>query len=110
MLTAMYTQTEEVTLSTPEMSTLTGLTYRQLDYWIRNRVIPANWITDNAQPGSGHHRRWRTEAIEPLIVAARITRQLGKGTNLSSADMARVIRNHTDNYLDFGGGIRLTWT
>lgn len=110
MLTAMYTQTEEVTLSTPEMSTLTGLTYRQLDYWVRNRVIPSYWILGDNLPGSGRQRRWRSEAIEPLIVAARINRQLGRGTNLSSADMARVVRNYKDGYLDFGGGIRLTWT
>jgi len=108
MLTRMYTQTERG-LSSTEMTRLTGLTYRQLDYWIRNGVIPAHWV-DNPHGGSGHHRHWNPDAVRPLQVAGRITRALPRGTNLSSADMKRVLRNWTDGHLDFGDGIHLTWT
>ena len=109
MLTAMYTQTVRETLTTPEVARATGITYRQLDYWLRNKVIPHNWV-DNAHEGSGSHRRWSPEAIAPLRVAGRISRALPTGTNLSSADMKKVLAHWDTGRLEFGDGITLTWT
>lgn len=50
------------TYSTSEVSRLTGLTPRQLDYWIQaNKIRPSG--IDTQRPGSGHHLRWTADDV-----------------------------------------------
>lgn len=108
MLTAMYTQTVEGTLTTPEVARATGLSYRQLDYWVRHKVIPWEWV-DNAVGGSGSHRRWHPDAVEPLQVVGRIANVMPRGMNLSASVVNRILRNHTAGGIHLGDNIHLTW-
>ena len=108
MLTPMYTQTVEGTFTTPEVARLTGLTYRQLDYWVRHKVVPHDWVT-NPAGGSGSHRRWHPDAIEPLQVVGRIVDALPRGMNLSAWATARILRDHHSRRLDLPNGVALTW-
>ena len=104
----MYTNTVGH-LSSTEVTRITGITYRQLDYWVRNGVIPPDWV-DDPSAGSGRARRWHPEAIPALQVAGRISRALPRGTNLSSGDMKRVLANWNRGYITFDDGIALSWT
>lgn len=53
---------EQMTFSTLEVSVLTNVSYRQLDYWLRKGYIS---ILEDAE-GSGSRRRWTLEEINQL--------------------------------------------
>lgn len=59
----------QTSYSSREVCELTGLTYRQLDWWIRTGKIELSW---DGTPGSGHPRRWRSDEVRRLkhMVAA----------------------------------------
>jgi DNA-binding transcriptional MerR regulator len=59
------------TLSSVEVCRLTGVTYRQLDYWVRTGLV----LPHTCARGSGTHRRWSDadlERVRRLKVAARL--------------------------------------
>jgi len=59
------------TLSSLEVCHLTGVTYRQLDYWVRAGLVRPHVCAR----GSGTHRRWSLDDVERvrrLKVAARL--------------------------------------
>lgn len=65
--------------STVEVCEAADLTYRMLDYWAHQGVIPGEhtwWETATGEPrshgGSGHRRRFAPEAIGHLIVVRRV--------------------------------------
>lgn len=61
-----------------------GLTYRQLDYWVRK-----GWLQpEHAQCGSGTHRQFDGQE---LVIARRMSRLVGLGFEPSLA--ARVARS-----------------
>lgn len=47
----------------PEVCQLVGISYRQLDYWVR-----AGWVVPSVQgsPGRGHHRLWSERDLVEL--------------------------------------------
>ena len=56
--------------STPEVVERTGLSYRQLDHWVRTRRITPSVVADQ---GSGSRRRWSESDVEfVLAVGARL--------------------------------------
>lgn len=59
----------QTTYSTFEVARLVGLSYRQLDWWIRTGKIETSF---NGMPGSGHSRRWSGDDVRRLkhMVAA----------------------------------------
>lgn len=54
------------TYSTTDACRLTGLTYRQLDWWIRQGHI----CPEQRDPGSGHHRRFTRDDIMAIMYVA----------------------------------------
>jgi hypothetical protein len=82
----------------PDLAAI-GVTYRQLDYWVRTGRIRV----DEPTPGSGQRRTWPDGELE---VAARIGRLLKAG--LSLAEAAHVARNpHADVELAPGVHVRI---
>jgi DNA-binding transcriptional MerR regulator len=65
------TTTREQTFSTLEAAEMAGVTYRQLDYWLRRGIIE---ISDDPQPGSGHSRRFTQTEVEALMEIVTIYR------------------------------------
>ncbi|MDE1904886.1 MAG: MerR family transcriptional regulator [Rhodospirillales bacterium] len=63
---------EDLDLTTEQTATLTGLTERQLDYWIREGVIEAAV----GAHGSGSARRWSYDQVQILRLLA-VLRDLG---------------------------------
>jgi DNA-binding transcriptional MerR regulator len=49
--------TSSATWSAPEVADAAGVTYRQLDYWIREQLLPFSDPT----PGTGHARTFTTD-------------------------------------------------
>ena len=111
----MYTDTlvrpadsDELYVTTPGLSRLTGLTYRQLDYWARNGVIPYKYLLA-AEPGSGTARRWHPDVITPLSTVARILSGLSVGSNFGGRDVKRILLSHDLGSIALGDGVRITW-
>lgn len=77
-------QPEQDGYSSPEIIALTGITYRQLDYWTRCRRIGRDLA-----PGSGNARRY-TEADLHLIRAVAALLEVGF-TVPAAFDVARVL-------------------
>lgn len=96
---------EEVSYSTPEVCALTGLTYRQLDYWVRlgliDPVVPAE--------GSGTRRRFSPEQVSALQVLARVHAALyPSGTGGDTALLGEVLAHLERGYIQ-RGDIILSW-
>jgi hypothetical protein len=73
----------EATYSAPQVCDMVGITYRQLDYWLRRRIIT---IGNDHTPGSGHHRLFTesevvalTELVAIYNSARAILRDFGSG-------------------------------
>lgn len=59
------------TYTSTEVVELTGVSYRKLDYWCRNFVVP-----DQSDPGSGNKRTFTEEQLADIQFCARINRCL----------------------------------
>jgi hypothetical protein len=53
----------ESVYSTIQVCRIVGLTYRQLDWWLRTGKIE---LTSDATPGSGNNRLWTPEEVRRL--------------------------------------------
>lgn len=95
-------------VSSPDAADLAGITYRQLDYWVRNGIVRP---LVNAS-GSGSRRLIAREDIPRMRLLGRIQRQLGAdGTGPSgvSAELARLImRDYRRGSMIFDG-FALSW-
>lgn len=78
------------TLSTRELCTLAGITYRQADYWVRQGYLR----TDGTQQGSGRHRR---HPLVELQVARGLAQLLAAGCS-HPADVADTLRDLPDSW------------
>lgn len=58
--------TDDDTYTAPEVLRLTGLTYRQLDYWIRSGYIAPS----QRDVGSGGRRRFTRDEVAAIIYVA----------------------------------------
>jgi hypothetical protein len=57
-------------LTTVDVAQLVGVTFRQLDYWLRRGWVPA----PNPTPGSGNQRVWTRELVRCAAVMAALVR------------------------------------
>lgn len=88
----------EGTVSVMEAAELTGSTFRQLDYWIRDGIIPAT----GADRGSGS-RRWIDSSLLPAIkMASTFSNACGGFVPLA------VLRRIVDSSATGGGFCELT--
>lgn len=68
--------------STAEVAALLRVSYRQLDYWVRNGYIPQA----TPCPGSGVRRRWTREEVQGAAVFAALVH-----AGLSPADACAAV-------------------
>jgi MerR HTH family regulatory protein len=59
--------------STAEVAELAGVTYRQLDYWLRTGTI--GFCEGDEQPGSGRPRRWHPAEVDVVLECVRRWRE-----------------------------------
>lgn len=64
----MTTGTTERTYRAPEVCRRVGITYRQLDYWIRTGLIEI----DNPYPGSGDRRLYSADTVAELTLIRKL--------------------------------------
>lgn len=72
-----------------------GVSYRQLDYWIRFGYIEA----ENPTPGSG---RRRVVAPEELLVAERMARLVAGGMAVA---VAAIVARQPDEHVEIARGV-----
>jgi DNA-binding transcriptional MerR regulator len=63
---------EDTHLSASEVCQVAGISYRQLDHWIRTGLVSL----DNPTPGYGHNRRFDQAADDQVVRVATQRRQL----------------------------------
>ena len=69
----MTEQVTEQLLSAPEVCAHAGITYRQMDYWLRNGYIVRD-RDEPAQPGSGMPRHFSQGEAEQFVIIAKLVR------------------------------------
>jgi DNA-binding transcriptional MerR regulator len=91
--------TSRHTRTLPDLAAL-GLTYRQLDFWVRKGYLSA------ATPGSGKRRTW---SDDELAIAAHMVRLISCGFTVArAAEIARGRSPHgACTFLTLGDGIHL---
>ena len=55
-------EVDVITYSTSEVALMAGVSYRQLDYWLRTGTI--GFCDGIETPGSGMRRRWTTTEVD----------------------------------------------
>lgn len=81
------THNAEELWTSAEVAREVGATYRQLDHWCRNGLIPGQ--DEGRGVGSGHRRKWTDKQVE---IARRLA-FVAWLRNRSIGDMARVLDN-----------------
>lgn len=61
------------TYTTMEVCELTGFSYRQIDWWLRQNFISLSRIQ---LPGSGNYRRWTMDEVAAMMKYAARYREL----------------------------------
>lgn len=93
------------TITSQRLCELTGATYRQIDYWARNKIIPT--ATEEGR-GSGSRRQFDKSIVPAVRVLARVSRCLEpQSLRLTYKGLYAAFDKGT---LDLGDGIVLTWT
>jgi len=92
-------------LSSIEVATLTGASYRELDYWIRRGVL----VCERPAAGSGSQRGWSEAECRIVLVVLRLRHA---GVRLDAlARMAREMRAWAESewggvvFVDEDGGV-----
>lgn len=97
-------------ISTVEAARKTGVSYRQLDYWVTHGVFGDD-VSRN--PGSGNPRMFPADLMPHLATLGAISRSLAYGNananQVTTAFMRQVVENFDTGYIDLGEGIHLTW-
>jgi len=68
-------------LSSDEVAEYAGITYRQLDHWLRRGYIPAPGTT-SGETGSGNRRRWTQAEADRVALMASL---VGEGLTVPAA-------------------------
>ena len=65
-------EVEDTGLSASEVCRVAGISYRQLDLWVRSGLIPL----DNPTPGYGRNRQFDQAAVDQVVRVATLRRQV----------------------------------
>lgn len=98
------------TVSSSEFVEQTGITYRQLDYWCRQGILPV--ASGEANPGSGKSRRFDEDLVEKVKLVGRVCKALSKNEHHSQISLSllkKVLDNYDRGYIDLGEDIILGW-
>jgi DNA-binding transcriptional MerR regulator len=94
-------------IGSTELCEATGLTYRALDYWCRNGVIP-----DGGNAGGSGSRRSFDAAIVPKVrVVAQVAQAFQNKDvgQLSTLTYAEIYENHDEGFIRLANGVCITW-
>jgi hypothetical protein len=94
--------TEQETISSTELITLTGATYRQIDYWCQQGYIHP---IGNDTPGSGKHRRFNPTVVNKVKLIVKISKAFDRG----NSPLGRIAECYEDGEFNMGDGVYLTW-
>lgn len=94
-------------MTSPAVCEAAGITYRQLDYWIRKGAIPTS--SEMLGHGSGTRRQIPDRYVDRLELLGRLTHAAGH-TRIPTALLRAVFDNYDNGRVELAPGIHLTWT
>lgn len=100
------TAPETSTVAAPEVCALAGISYRQLDFWLRAGHIKRD-VGVPVQPGSGHPRQFSEREVQQFVILAWLVR-CGVRLEVASAALHTYDADRKTVCLPFGGVIDLS--
>lgn len=100
----MTNDVDASTVTAREFCEMTGASYRQIDYWIRNNVF---FPVTGTGTGSGVHRQFNANDVGPVTTLVIISNNL-KGS-LTTEILSQVFDAYDDGVLYLGDGLELRW-
>jgi hypothetical protein len=79
-------------LTTNEVAAMSGLTFRQIDYWRRSGLFPRK----NRSPGSGSRIEWDTGEARVCNVLGSFLSVVGSSPLNDLGELAGIAERHTD--------------
>lgn len=76
-------------MKSDEVAKLAGITYRQLDWWVRQEHIHAEW--EKGTGGSGYHRIFSPEEVRVVMITAKLVEDgitVGRAVEIARAFVA----------------------
>ena len=89
-------------ITSTELATATGLTYRQIDYWTNRGALEAT-----LDPGRHFRRAFHRNLVEPLRTVAAFHNAVGAGVPTDL--VAAIVDNYHAGHIDLADGLRLSW-
>lgn len=101
-------------LSSQDLVRLTGLSYRQIDFWIQGNVFCP---VGESRPGSGRRRQFDPAIVPKLVLLRKISKTFGREhfdrmwlkriyDNYEAGNIELITQDPRD---DWGPSIRLSW-
>lgn len=99
--------TDDTRVGSVELCELTGLTYRQLDYWVRAGVLP----DDGTSGGSGSRRTFAGSIIPRVEILVRVARAFASKDvgQLALATYQDIYDHYDRGWVEVAPGVRITW-
>ena len=101
---------DDVLIKSMEMVERTGISYRQLNYWVGRKLVESE-----GGVGSGNTRYFPTSQIPIVRLLGLVSKWASKGYPQQGLQI-RVLRDLVDAYgrgeenLDLGNGVTLSWS
>jgi hypothetical protein len=104
------TMPDEYVLTSKEVAAISGLTYRQIDYWTNAGMFDEFFVHEG---GSGCPRAWKPAIIPILFVLKDITSAMRSGMEQGRSSSMAFLREIVDAYptgeLVLGAHAKITW-
>lgn len=92
------------TISSKQLMSETGLTYRTLDYWVSNGVIPT---VGDGSPGSGGRRKFDKEIVPKVQLMLDVTGAFDH--KLTTEMLKRIYNSYEEGIMHLDNDIFLSW-
>lgn len=96
------------TYSSTEAAELAGISYRMLDYYVRQEVI----VPTVASDGSGSRREWSQADVDALVAMGRVSEAMRVDGHTASAGMLRRVADAAregKSQVELTKGVWLSW-
>jgi hypothetical protein len=105
------TKTDEYVLTSKEVAAISGLSYRQIDYWTNAGILDEYYIHEG---GSGCPRAWKPAIIPVLFVLKDITSAMRtgierQGRSTSMGFLREIVDAYPIGEYVLGAHVKITW-
>jgi hypothetical protein len=90
-------------ISSPELVELSGASYRQIDYWCSQGILPV--IDGKNTPGSGGRRHFHKGIVDKVKLLVKISKAFSR----DNSPLQYIMDHYDEGEFDLGDGVYLTW-